>query len=314
MSDKYATVLEVSTVNVGEYLTADAASGATVLPVSDARTFDENIGGTIALNGEPYVYTAVDVDADTLTLFSGLLAAALENDRVEISPPKPIKRALVSLGDDGEGVWANVPQALTPLVPDGLRISGDAGETVLVEERAAGELYVRDVVASSPAPDVLTVPDLQTGRACVIKKLDQSRASTITPADDDELKVYLPVGLWRVELYAGALTTGVNTVDVRVMWTFTGSTDGASGRMPLGPQTASTDNSAAALRSTAFHALSSQIVYGLDGSVGGAIREDLLLDVIVEGTLTMQWAQGTSSAQAVLMLDRSRIYATRMSG
>ena len=84
--------------------------------------------------------------------------------------------------------------------------------------------------------------------------------------------------------------------------------------MVLGPQVPSTDNTAAGMRSTGAHTLSSAVGYGLDPAVPTLIREDLILDVTGEGTLTMRWAQNSSNATATSVLAGSRLYATRMTG
>src|SRR5215213_2464722 len=137
--ETWVTVVDVQTAAVGAYLTADEASGSTLLDVSDVETFDE-IGGQVEVNGVQYVYTGIDLAASTMTLFSGLTSAASEGDRVDISPPQSIKRALVDLGkDEDEGIWANVPQNLVNSLPDGERISAES-EVVLIEERGLGEL------------------------------------------------------------------------------------------------------------------------------------------------------------------------------
>lgn len=151
MSRQWGTILEVSTVNVGDFLAADASAGATSLVVTDARPFNE-LGGTLTLNAEQYAYTAVNPDTGTITLATGLGGAALADDRVELHPPKPVKTALVDmLVEGGEAVRATVPYTLAAVLADGLRDVG-AGESVLLEERGAGELYIADITARADSP------------------------------------------------------------------------------------------------------------------------------------------------------------------
>ena len=134
----------------------------------------------------------------------------------------------------------------------------------------------------------------------------------MTLPDDAELKIYLPVGFWRIELFLGV--DGTLAGDIKVDWVWTGTNAGVSARMVLGPQVPSTDNTAAGMRSTGPHTLSSAVGYGQDPAVPTLIREDLILDVTGEGTLTMRWAQNTSNATATSVLAGSRLYATRMTG
>jgi hypothetical protein len=159
MSDEFGTIVNVATVNVGEFLTADVAIGAASLPVTDVSTFDEK-GGQVVLNGNVYTYFGVDLDNSRLKLstssglmlvlsrsLGGVTASALADDRVEIWPPRPEKKALVDFGvEEGEAVFAVVPHELTAVIQDGFRDEGNR-ETVLVEERGGGDLYVKDLAA-----------------------------------------------------------------------------------------------------------------------------------------------------------------------
>lgn len=174
MADEYGTIVNVATTNVGEFLTADVATGSAVLPVSDASTFDET-GGQLLLNGVVYRYTTIDLDQNVvilqtgggllLTLGSGVSAPALADDRVEIYPARPEKKALVDFGvEEGEAVYAIVPHDLTAVIPDGFREEGFR-EPVLVEERRIGELYVKDLAATKP--DLTESVEVQLGDGSV---------------------------------------------------------------------------------------------------------------------------------------------------
>jgi hypothetical protein len=151
MTDQWGVILEVSTSNIGEFLTAAAAISATQIVVSDSRIFNEK-GGQLTLNGVVYIYTAVDPVTETITLFEPLEAAAAVDDRVELQPAAPVKRALVDLGtEESEGVWAIIPHNLAAVLADGLRTTGQ-GESALIEERISGELYVKDIPARAKVP------------------------------------------------------------------------------------------------------------------------------------------------------------------
>jgi hypothetical protein len=148
VSDEYGTIVDVQTTNVGEWLTADASSGATTLNVTNAGTFDE-AGGRLSLGGVTYTYTAISTDLNTITLASGLTVSQLADDRVEIYPAAPVKKALIDFAiDEGDLVTAIVPHAMKDVLADGMR-EDNARETVLIEERTPGELYVKDIVSAS---------------------------------------------------------------------------------------------------------------------------------------------------------------------
>lgn len=146
---QYGTIINVTTTNLGEPLAANAAIAATTLFVPDASTFDEN-PGVVKVNGNLYAYSAVNNVLNAITLVSGLVAAAAVDDRVEIDPPAPVKRALIDLGvDEGEAVLVTVPHALVPILADGMR-EDNLRETALLEERVVGQLYLRDIIAAEP--------------------------------------------------------------------------------------------------------------------------------------------------------------------
>lgn len=145
MTDEYGTVLEVATTNLSTALAVDAAAGATVIVLADTDLF-EDLVGQVYIDGSVYSYEAVDREADTITLLTGLtVAATADSTLVEIYPPAPKRTAMVEFGiEEGEAVRVTIPHFFSGL-PDGVREAGDQ-ETVLVEERNPGELYVRDVL------------------------------------------------------------------------------------------------------------------------------------------------------------------------
>src|SRR5690242_4491108 len=90
----------------GGVVTADAAIGATVIDVAFPVDFDES-GGSFTrqpvtdgtTDDGTYVYTAVDVDAETITLASALTAGFTTGDVLMIWPASSEARALVRLSD-----------------------------------------------------------------------------------------------------------------------------------------------------------------------------------------------------------------------
>ena len=100
MADEFGTVVNVATVNVGEFLTASVAPGAAALPVSNVSTFDEK-GGQVLIAGTVYSYYAVDIPNSRLLLrtSSGLLLA-LAGSSGTASPT-----ANVGLNINGDGAF-----------------------------------------------------------------------------------------------------------------------------------------------------------------------------------------------------------------
>ena len=77
-------LIAMSQVPLGSTLTADAPVGATVLEVAETGDFDEDGGQLATVDGLVYDYIAVDEDAATLTLATGLTAAMTVDDPVNL--------------------------------------------------------------------------------------------------------------------------------------------------------------------------------------------------------------------------------------
>lgn len=152
---EFGVVDEVKTVNDGDFLTADLTIGTTVLPVDNTDIFEtETLTGTVQVNGEVHAYTSVDPTNSTITLASGLVAAASLNDSVYVYPLAPVKYAYVTLtGGEGDSLSVRVPHYLTAYMSlvDGPREPGQ-GESVTVDD-VAGELVLIDVLGIPPVLD-----------------------------------------------------------------------------------------------------------------------------------------------------------------
>lgn len=77
-------LIAMSQVPFGSTVTADAPVGATVLEVAETGDFDEDGGQLATVDGLVYDYIAVDEDAATLTLATGLTAALTVDDPVNL--------------------------------------------------------------------------------------------------------------------------------------------------------------------------------------------------------------------------------------
>ena len=144
------TIVEVSTVVLGDELATDVAAGATSLVVVDAADFQED-GGALSIGTEVIDYTAADDETSTLMLATALASAHTAGERVELSPRSLEKLAQVMVGDSDESVQATVPHALWDRIADGIR---DEGQGEVVELELVGTEYVvTNVVGSEPVVD-----------------------------------------------------------------------------------------------------------------------------------------------------------------
>jgi len=143
------------------------------------------------------------------------------------------------------------------------------------------------------------------------KTAPETVTSSTTVQNDNHFVLALPVGLWRIELFLhvfGHATSG----DIRTRWTNTGTMT-ARGRSVIGPAAATTDvrdgNTNASAPATQF---SDEVVCGCDATTRGVVKEDIEVEVTVAGTLTFQWAQGTSSATGTTVDTDSRMFITKL--
>ena len=146
------------------------------------------------------------------------------------------------------------------------------------------------------------------------KAADESVTSSAVLQNDDDFSVALAAGkTYRIELFLTA--SGIAAGDIRIAWAVTGGVAALGGRHVLGPESATTGPAATLMRSTGTHALTTNIIYGLDVSTITAVREDFLVETPTAGTagaLALQWAQGTSNATATIVRSQSVLYVTEI--
>ena len=101
----------------------------------------------ISVGGDLLTYLTTDVEADTLTLATGLVTAVGDQVLVEVYPPTPVKTALVDIGDGkvASVAPATVPQSLLDKLPDGVRDDSNA-VSVTLEQRGTYELVISDIL------------------------------------------------------------------------------------------------------------------------------------------------------------------------
>jgi hypothetical protein len=138
------------------------------------------------------------------------------------------------------------------------------------------------------------------------KAAAESLTSNTTLQDDDDIVWALPVGSWRIELFA--LVAG-GAGDVKIAWTWTGTDAGNSCRACIGPGTSSTDVTDGTTRASG-HGITSAIGYGTAATGNAYIHEDISMTVVTAGTLQLQWAQNGSSATTTTFQTGTKCYLT----
>ena len=175
--------------------------------------------------------------------------------------------------------------ATYPALPSGLG-SGDAGKAYYVE--ADGLVYIWNGSAwPANGAGVST-----SGARRIVKRTDESRASTTTLANDAELSIYLAPGTYHVRLQL-ATTQASGTPRFQAGWNFTGTASGAR-RLQL-----ETNAGAYFSSNGAWSGSASQPGSWAAGQ--GYWQEDLFLVVTTGGTLSSAWAQQVSNASPVVV-------------
>jgi hypothetical protein len=141
-------------------------------------------------------------------------------------------------------------------------------------------------------------------RVRVIKKAAaESVTSSIVLQNDDDLSIALAAGaVFLIDAYI--IVTGAAAGDLRVAWAVSGGVAQLAGRSCMGPQIGTADSTNNAMRSSGAHSLTTSLGYGTDGAAGSSCQEHFLVETTTAntpGTLTMQWAQFTSSATSTTL-------------
>jgi hypothetical protein len=161
------------------------------------------------------------------------------------------------------------------------------------------------------AGNVLTAAQLNAlSPVYAIKSANQNIISSATLTNDTDLKVTLVTGVtYRVEVRLSAFSA-VTTNDIRVGYTFSGTTGGTGVRAVFGAQIATADVTATLMKAQAGFALTSGVTYGLDGLNNCGIWEDFIITATVGGVLQLQWAQAAIIATNTTVNSGSYIIAT----
>lgn len=134
--------------SVGTTLAQAHASGATTLVAVDPFPFDED-GGTLRVNEVTYTYTGWDDDTSTISLTTGLTAAAEAGDAVLLLPLETEMVAIVVEDESGEQIEADVRHSDASSLPEGPVVPPVTASLVFDGDR----WLVDDIVGRTPTPD-----------------------------------------------------------------------------------------------------------------------------------------------------------------
>lgn len=146
----YGRVVDMTRRTDGSTLTVAAGIADTVLHVAQTGDFDGDNLGMVALgpNNDLYDYVAVDEDASTITLGSGLLAAMDVDDEVAIYDPEVggitveyVAQVLLDEQDPGdEPIEVTVQHGLVNMLAESIR--GGAAEAVTLVRDGEDDLMI----------------------------------------------------------------------------------------------------------------------------------------------------------------------------
>lgn len=141
------------------------------------------------------------------------------------------------------------------------------------------------------------------------KAATESVTSSTVLQNDDDFVIPLTPGVYEIRLWlhvTGHATAG----DIRTAWATTGTIT-SNGRSVIGPSAATTDVTDGNARFSG-HAITTAVICGCDAATSGVVKEELVVTCSVAGNLTLQWAQGTSSATSTNVSSASRVIITEM--
>jgi hypothetical protein len=161
MTTLTGSIIEVSTVPLGDTLVGDHAAGVTVLTVNAIVDF-EGAGSVMIVDdstdpGTEHVLgiVSIDTEAQTITLDGPTPVALLDDAFVAVVPAGEEKQAQVLVDGSDEAITCRVPHGLYGYLADGIRDPG-AEESVEIADDG-GEWSVVDVLGVTPVLDGGTI-------------------------------------------------------------------------------------------------------------------------------------------------------------
>lgn len=146
----------------------------------------------------------------------------------------------------------------------------------------------------------------------IVKGASESVTSSTTFQNDDELAIPMVAGR-TYAVKCCLIVNGATAGDIKTAWTTSGTITLAGQRVVQGPGVSvvsAADTTAVMLMTSA---LTNTVTYGTDGALHNGIVEEFIVTCTVSGTLTLQWAQATSSGTATTVGSGSWILATPIS-
>lgn len=140
------TLWHLEATPAGVTLDGDHPAGSLVLRVMDAVDLDASpVGGaaTLVYQGTALTYVSADLDADTVTLASGLPVALPDGATLDV-PGTMVHTAQVRLDGEDDTRPVRVEHALAATLPLGQRASAADAETVTLAETSWGGLVLTD--------------------------------------------------------------------------------------------------------------------------------------------------------------------------
>lgn len=148
------SIIEVSTVPLGDTLDGAHAAGVTVLTVNAIVDF-EGVAEVLVVDDSTDPGTehtlgvaSIDTEAQTITLDAPLPVALDDDAFVAVVPAGEEKQAQVLVDGSDEAITARVPHSLYGYLPDGIRDPGAEESVEVVDD--GGEWSVADVLGVTP--------------------------------------------------------------------------------------------------------------------------------------------------------------------
>lgn len=163
------------------------------------------------------------------------------------------------------------------------------------------------MVATPSSGDPILASDIKVPRY-IAKTSSEIVNNSNTLQNDNELFIALAVGVYRIEAFIHFTTN--TAADFRCAWTTTGTMT-SIGRSVLGGGTSMTAVTDSTVRNQGLAIGTANDVTG-NTTASNVVREDLLIDVTVAGTLQLQWAQQTANASDTTVTTASRMFITEV--
>jgi len=142
----------------------------------------------------------------------------------------------------------------------------------------------------------------------VYRTTNSSSKTNTTMANDSELSCTLGAGTWLFEL--NLMFDGTDTSDCKIGLTHSGTATGQY--MATGVATGATNEAAASMK---FNGSQTFTTVFVSGTVGGAISPLFVkgrMEVSVSGTFRVQWAENTTDATGLILLEGSWMKFTKV--